>query len=90
MVNHLLFERLKLTPEVPVANGSMYVFKTERARPKRWRFSVKPDFLPATWAFSGTQNEWVLSIPENPGRLSPWHPPPFISQELIKKSKMKW
>jgi hypothetical protein len=31
----------------------MYVFKTESARNEHWRFSVKPEFLPATSAFIG-------------------------------------
>jgi len=52
-VNIRPFERLKSTPRVPVANGSMHVFKTESARTEHWRLSVEPEFLPATWALSG-------------------------------------
>jgi hypothetical protein len=50
-VNHPLSGRLKSTPESPVANRSIHDFKTESARNEHWRFSLEPEFLPATSAF---------------------------------------
>lgn len=55
-VNHQRFERLKFTPEIPVADGPMDIFKTESARNEDWRVSVEAEFLQATWAFPGTNS----------------------------------